>query len=511
MGICRGVLLAVHLAALGWAGLALPAARAGAPPPPLPPPLEPSGDGQAEAPTREPSATPNKPEPAKEKESGEAKTTESGDSLQARMNFSEGLVAETKDKAFRFHVGGRFDFDSGWYDVSNAVQQSLTAAGTPLLDGTDMRRFRLGFDGTCWEQVDFKVEADFSRASDFKSFKTTPQTNLFITDAWIAVRDLPLVDTVRAGHQKEYLTFSNATSAKFQPFMERPYIFDAFENNFSWDNGVSLTRTYFDQQMTSWAGIFWNGTRSQAFNVAGHYALSGRLTWAPIYNEDEQRWLNFGVSGSTRAVNNDPNFVTVRPLVRTGQSFDVPNLLSTPALLNRDGLQILGVGVHSAWGPLSFGGEFLCWSVPHAFTGSLPEPNGVLPPGAKSVGNLFFSGFSVEALYFLTPGDHRPLNRVTPGYARVQPVHAFHWKRDDCDPASRGLGAWEVGIRYDHVDLNSEGIQAGVLDSVTVGVNWFLNANTRITTNYVYTFRDTGNPASSGSFDSLGLRFHFDF
>src|SRR5262249_16026465 len=147
----------------------------------------------------------------------------------------------------------------------------------------------------------------------------------------------------------------------------------------------------------------------------------------------------------------------------------------------------------------------------HGWWRSLPGPAGGPAPGAQSVGHLSFSGVSVEALYFLTPGDHRPLNRATPGYARVQPMHPFHWMRDDSEPACRGLGAWEVGIRYDHVDLNSAGIRSGVLDSVTVGVNWFLNGNTRITMNYVYTFRDTGNPASSGSFDSLGLRVHFDF
>src|SRR5262249_33264972 len=156
----------------------------------------------------------------------------------------------------------------------------------------------------------------------------------------------------------------------------------------------------------SWLGVFWNGTRSQAFNVGGHYAASGRLTWLPVYSEEEQRWLNIGVSGSVRAIQtNDPNSVTVRPLVRTGESFEVPNLIDTGALLSRDGLQIVGAGVHSAWGPLTVGGEFLCWSIANAYTGSLPNPNGTLPPGAKAVGDLFFSGFYVEALYFLTPGD----------------------------------------------------------------------------------------------------------
>jgi phosphate-selective porin OprO/OprP len=427
----------------------------------------------------------------------------------ARFNLSEGLVGQTADGSFKYHAGGRFDWDSSWYNVPLNIQQSL--GSTPLLDGTDLRRFRLSLDGTMWEQVDFALEADFSRASDFKSFQSTPQSNVFITNAWIAVRDLPVVDTVKAGHQKEYLTFSNGTSSNVLPFMERAYIFDAYEDDFSFDNGVSMNRTYFDKNVTSWFGVFWNGTRAEAFNVGGHYAASGRLTWMPVYDEAAQRWATLEISGSVRALNNDPSSVTVRPLVRAGQSFQVPNLIDTGTILSNDGLEIAGAGAHGAWGPLTLGSQFLSWRISNAFTGSLPNPDGTLPPGAENVGNLFFTGYYVEALCFLTPGDHRSVTRVIPGYDRVRPVRNFHWMRGDGCDCSRGLGAWEVGVRYDHVDVNSGQIQAGILDSVTVGLNWYLNPNARVQVNYVWTDRQTSSASSSGQFNALGVRVHFDF
>jgi phosphate-selective porin OprO/OprP len=437
-----------------------------------------------------------------------ATKTETG-SPQTRFNLTEGFVAETADGAFRYHFGGRFDWDSGWYRVPLSLQHSLD---DPLLDGTDLRRFRFTADGTVWQQVDFKLEADFSRASDFKKFDTTPQTNIFISDAWLALRDLPVVDTIKAGHQKEYMTFANGTSANFMPFMEHPYIFDAFEDNFSYDLGVSTSRTYFNEHATSWFGVFWNGTRSQAFNVGGGYAASGRLTALPVYDEDEKLWVNLSLSGSVRAFgNSNPNQLTVGPLVRTGTSFQVPDLISTGTILSRDGLQILGADLHGAWGPLTVGGEFLCWFINNSFTGAFPNADGRLPPGAASVGDLFFSGFYVEALCFLTPGDHRPINRVIPGYARVQPVHNFLCRRDGDGPCCKGLGAWEVGVRYDHVDVNSGGLQAGRLDSVTFGVNWYLNPNARVTANYVWTDISKSSASASGTFDSFGVRVHFDF
>jgi phosphate-selective porin OprO and OprP len=455
------------------------------------------------------------PEESEEKraaadESAQPEACDSGkpSGIQLSLTWSDGLVAESADKDFRVHIGGRFDFDSGWFNAPANVQDSLN---TPLLDGTDLRRFRLGTDGMIWEQMSFALEADFSRGADFKEFASTPQTNIFLTNAWIALPDLPWVDTVRVGHQKEYLTFSNGTSANFIPFMERPYIFDAYENSFSWDSGISTNRTYFDQHATSWLGVFWNGTRSQAFNVGGHYGVSGRLTWLPIYDEAEQTWLNLGISGSLRgsSTTSDPTTVTVRPLVRTGQSFQVPNLINTGELLSRDGLRIAGTSVHAAWGPFTFGSEFLCWSISNAYSGSLPNADGTLPAGSQADGNLFFSGFYVEALYFLTPGDHQPINRVIPGYARVRPVRNFLCRASDT--CARGPGAWELGLRYDHVNVNSGLVQAGRLDSITLGLNWYLNPNARVMLNYVWTQRDVADPAADGSFSALGARVHFDF
>ena len=333
---------------------------------------------------------------------------------------ADGTVCEAKSAQPSVSVGGRFDFDNGWYRVPQNIQDSLD---TPLLDGTAFRRFRLGCYGWIGDQLEYKLEADFSKAADFKSFQTTPQTNIFITHAWVALHDLPLIDTLRIGHQKEYFTFANATSSNFIPFMERPYIYDAFENNFAYDNGISINRGYFEDRVTTWLGAFWNGTHGQAFNVGGHYGVSGRLTWMPIYSEDEKRWLNLAVSGSSRALNsNDPNDLTVRPLVRTGQNFNVPDLIRSGGLFGPDGLQIAGAGVHAARGPWTVGSEFLCWKIDDAFTGGLPNPDGTLPAGVEPVGNLLFSGCYVELLRFLTPGDHRPVERVIPGYDRIRPA-----------------------------------------------------------------------------------------
>jgi len=68
-----------------------------------------------------------------------------------------------------------------------------------------------------------------------------------------------------------------------------------------------------------------------------------------------------------------------------------------------------------------------------------------------------------------------------------------------------------VGARYSYLDLNSSGIQGGMLHAMTLGVNWFLNPNAKLQLNYDYTFRESASGFSNGDIQALGLRLAMDF
>ena len=68
------------------------------------------------------------------------------------------------------------------------------------------------------------------------------------------------------------------------------------------------------------------------------------------------------------------------------------------------------------------------------------------------------------------------------------------------------MGAWEVCLRYSHLDLTDGLIAGGVLDDFTVALNWYLNPNTRFMFNYVYADRE-----DVGSANIFQMRFHIDF
>jgi phosphate-selective porin OprO/OprP len=67
-------------------------------------------------------------------------------------------------------------------------------------------------------------------------------------------------------------------------------------------------------------------------------------------------------------------------------------------------------------------------------------------------------------------------------------------------PNNPGSGMWQVGLRYDTIDLNDgslvpgatptsapvvNGVLGGEMDTLTLGVNWYLRSNFKLMLNYV--------------------------
>jgi phosphate-selective porin OprO/OprP len=115
------------------------------------------------------------------------------------------------------------------------------------------------------------------------------------------------------------------------------------------------------------------------------------------------------------------------------------------------------------WGPFSVQSE--CYFVP--------------------AGPANFWGAYVEASYFLT-GDHRGYRRDLKELTRPAVIEDFISLRTPFGLAC-GRGAWELKTRWSHVDLR-EGVGAkrGLQNNYLAGVNWYLNAYTRIMFDYVY-------------------------
>ena len=163
------------------------------------------------------------------------------------------------------------------------------------------------------------------------------------------------------------------------------------------------------------------------------------------------------------------------------ESHIAPALVSTGDVA-ADSVDLIGTEAAVVLGPASIQGEYVFARV-----------------DTSSGSDADLSGYYVQASYFVT-GEHRHYSRSHGAFSRVKPAHSFIGKEGG------GPGAIELALRYSSIDLTDGSVTGGELDDIAVGVNWHLNANTRVMANYVRADLD-----SVGEADIFQTRFQIDF
>jgi phosphate-selective porin OprO/OprP len=177
--------------------------------------------------------------------------------------------------------------------------------------------------------------------------------------------------------------------------------------------------------------------------------------------------------------------------------FPLLNLVANTGLINASSQDLFNLETAAVWGPLTFQAEYTANVI-----------NNASLPGGPPQGDVFFQATYVEAMLFLT-GESRTWNTKNAFFNRVNVLRPLRLKpSSDCGDGI-GFGAWEIAARYSYVDLANKGIQAGRLDSVTLGLNWYLNSNSKLQFNYDYTQR--GDTPNRGHIHAFGTRAAYDF
>jgi phosphate-selective porin OprO/OprP len=122
---------------------------------------------------------------------------------------------------------------------------------------------------------------------------------------------------------------------------------------------------------------------------------------------------------------------------------------------------------------------------------------------------LFFDAAYVNVSYFLT-GEHRTYNKLFGIIDRVFPHENFFRVRTADGSIGRGKGAWEIAGRYSFIDLNDANIQGGTMYDFTIGLNWYLNAFTRVKWELIQANLNRGPVGDSQAYIA-GMRFDIDF
>jgi phosphate-selective porin OprO/OprP len=379
-------------------------------------------------------------------------------------------AAEAKKESLTAKPFGRLQ-----YDVAH-VGRPHGLADRGLGFSNEVRRARIGLEGTIPGGFGFKVEADFA------------DNEVELTDAYLSYKASKQL-ALTLGQHNNFQSLEEITSSRFLSFMERAAFTDAF--GFERRVGVSGTLTRGD--LIAQAGVFTDNIDdlSGASGAAGvgdendAVGVDGRLVYAPKLGAAQ---LHLGASAHWRDNNDLATFGPAtrfrqRPFVHTTDT----RFISTPAL--RVGRET-SYGLEGAFirGPLHATGE-LHWLRADTLTA-----------GASPT---FFGGYA-EVGYYLT-GETR-------GYK------GGRWDRTKVlKPMGQGgLGALQLNLRYDRLDLSDDGVIGGTQRGYAAGLVWILQDHVRFLLNYAHLrYSDAAIVPPSGDRDYgvnvVGARAQVDF
>jgi phosphate-selective porin OprO/OprP len=456
---------------------------------------------------------------AEQKKADEAKGSTSGSNFYLKSIVKNGFVAETEDKSFWFHFGGRFDYDNAWFTQDNNLLIG-PSPDTRLQDGTTFRRARLKADGRVWDFIDFVAEVNFATIQEITNpdASSVPVGSVGLSAFNLAFRDLP-VGNLRVGFFKAPYGLERYTSANVIYYMERSSIFDAFFNPNNLQSGLQFFDSYLDDRVTFTTTFTRVG--SQTLNSFGFvaedglYAAGARITGLPIYEDDGRVLMHVGLNYFHQALSQNSFSVANRMPLRAGAgSTEVPSLVQTGKFFSPNGGMVVDAEWAFVYGPFSMSAEYALAGVDDVFD----KFDGVRYSGPR--GNAVYSAWYVEGGYFVTPGDRRRYDKANGIWDRTAPAENAFLVRDDGGNWCHGTGAVQLVARLTYLDLTSGspvltptsgGARAGTQRDVTLGVNWYLNSQTHFMVNYVWSRVNSVVPGATGDIHGLGVRMHFDF
>lgn len=425
-----------------------------------------------------------------------------------RVYWKDGLRMETRDKEFQVKIFGRIMNDWTWQRANDPMEKAIrwgTGANDAFQDGTEFRRARLGMSGVIYEKVFYKVNWDWAGGdADFK-------------DVYLGVQKIPYIGKITVGHQKEPFGLEELTSSKYITFMERAPVFAPSRNT-----GIEFRNTAFDERMqwqaaalreTDDYGDSGNGV-NHTVSGDGEYVFTGRITGTPWFEEKGRKLLHLGLAASRRSPHDDEQRYRDRPPVhQTTRFIDTGYTDRYGFDVLYDKIYLVGTEAALVYGPFSMQGE---WSL--AKNDRKNRENFNLPGNSgEPSDNVDFRAWYAYASYFLT-GENRRYKASYGVFDKIKPRDNFYDKK-----TGWGLGAWELALRYSDIDLEDASVIGGEMDDITVGLNWYLNTNTRVMFNYVAVDLERDitypNPPGSGvtkdfydgDYDAYMMRFQVFF
>ncbi|MBB3046020.1 phosphate-selective porin OprO/OprP [Litorivivens lipolytica] len=347
------------------------------------------------------------------------------------------LSIATKDGDFSFAIDGRMMWDTDYYSGVHHNSSSHSDPGSNAF-GSELRRSRLAFKGTVYSDWHYKFQYTFNANSGEKNQ---------LEDAYIKYTGWDFAD-ITVGKYKFPFGLEELVSSKHISTIERSAMVEFVragrsEQNIQLSNGG---KNY------SWAFGLYEGEQDE--NGSELYNLVGRATFAPIVTDNQVFHLGAAVFKSDI---DDANPVEVkfteRLSVHTADKINLANTLNA-----NDHIQY---GLEAAWmtGPFSLQSEY------------------VSSTWEDDTNEVEYSGYYVQGTWTLT-GESRSYKAKKGIFDKISPKGAN--------------GAVELVAKFEHGEIDDDrtGAVENAFDNVTVGVNWYVNKNVRLSANYIMTELD---------------------
>jgi len=194
----------------------------------------------------------------------------------------------------------------------------------------------------------------------------------------------------------------------------------------------SINASYFGRELTR--------------NLAHGSGYGLRGTWAPI--NDKGNIVHFGLAYA----NYDTDADTFRVRARPDADLATVRLVDAGTMTDSD--RVATTSVEGLWihGPFKLQGEYY----------------------TSDIERLANSDYTSTAAYIQGVWN---ITGETWGYKGGVPTTPL--------PDQPGSGMWQLGLRYDTIDLNDGAVEGGKMNTLTAGVNWYWRSNFKFALNYV--------------------------